>query len=114
MYRVTGKSEVKHLQSLMRVPKDRGIVKKFRGKQVKPQDMIISRTDNDGKEEINLSHIVTNCTKFTWKHVGYHASVITYGLEGVYKLDKEIPLYSATSAGSLELTGHIALRQVLY
>ena len=55
---------------------------------------------------------ITNMSKYVFRHVNYHSSMIYYGLVGVVGLDRQQPIYSVNNP--LIQVGSMPLCHVMY
>jgi hypothetical protein len=102
-------ANVKHLQALMRIAKDRGLVRKYWGNQAKPSDVIVTDKKDENKSRAFQIHALKSFTKH---HVNFHASMTTVGLPGIWDLDEEVAFYKASDP--TEVAGHVSMRSILY
>ena len=100
---------VKLVQALMRIAKDRRIVEKFWGYQVRPTDVI--SMDRKGKEK-SRSWEIENVLSFTKRHVNLQMSMASVGLVGFLTIDVEVPIYSVSEPE--RKVGDISMRRALY
>ena len=106
---VCDRKQVAQLQDLMAIAKDRNLIAPIWGKQVKPSNAIVK---GKGKEKKTPSWQITNLKSFTKHHVNFHASMTAVGFEGIWDLDKEVPIYNVTNP--LQIEGFMSLRTVMY
>ena len=91
------------------------MVQKMWGPQVHPSNVIVSKPDIFGDEEKTPNHEISNIAKFMQKQVNYQYCMTTTGLIGIFQLDEEVAIYASGKEGAIpEITGFIAMRQVLY
>ena len=69
------------------------------------------RLSNASTFETNPPEI-TNMSKYVFRHVNYHSSMIYYGIVGVVGLDRQQPIYSVNNP--LMQVGSMPLCHVMY
>ena len=112
---VVDRADVKQVQSLMQAAKDAGLVQRMWGPQVHPSNVIVSKVEAYGDQKKTPHHEVANTAKFTKKQINYNHCITTTGLIGIIQLDEEVAIYATRKEGTIpEISGFIALRQVLY
>ena len=110
---VSDRRDVLHLQELMKVAKERGLVKTFWGPEVSPSNVVVTKkADLADGQEVTPAYVIHNMKSYTRRHVNYQDAMNPVGFPGIWDLDAGVEIFSVTDPTTVVST--TSLRKVLY